>query len=557
MPDTVAGAAVTRAGNEDLQPVGKVVGVPDLADVLRADIGQLRRGFSSPQGRSSRTFRLLAKLLDEKRGHYQMRILYCPPLSLLWSFLPGDGSPASFLHKFYVRQVWRERGVLARLRLLAALLVCPVVALSTMAWVTWLNGAAIKSRTGKGIARQMLEQLYLVAAYDVLPPWYYIFELFDDAKRRRAGEYLHRFETKGGIFRFLKRTPRGASRTPLSDKLRFAARCHEHGLPSVPVLLTAEKGEFVRAGLQGGDPAPRVPEVDLFVKPAGGRGGFGAERWHVEGSGRYSDGNGRVLTTGELLGHIRRQSLVERCVVQPRLVNHPDIADLSNGALSTVRILTIENERGEFEPTHAVLRMAVGSNTTVDNFHAGGIAAKVDLRTGELGRATDIGLRPDRSWCASHPDTHARIQGRVLPFWPETLALASRAHAAFADRVLIGWDVAILEDGPVLIEGNAGADVDIVERTHGEPLGDSRFGELIALHLHRAVEGRRMSSETVGFLRDSPSRRRQKKAAPQGERKGSGNSESNDSQTVRAEALEACPERMSRHDSDKVLEGPK
>ena len=172
-----------------------------------------------------------------------MRILYCPPLSLLWSFLPGDGSPASLLHKFYARAVWRERGPLARLRLLGALLVSPVVAVGMMGWVTWLNGAAIKRRSGKGILRQISEQLYLVVAHDVLPPWYYIFELFEDGKRRRARDYLHRFETKGGIFRFLKRTSR-ANRTPLSDKLLFAARCSDHGLPSVPIFLIAENGEF-------------------------------------------------------------------------------------------------------------------------------------------------------------------------------------------------------------------------------------------------------------------------------------------------------------------------
>ena len=79
-----------------------------------------------------------------------------------------------------------------------------------------------------------------------------------------------------------------------------------------------------------------------------------------------------------------------------------------------------------------------------------------------------------------------------MPFWRETLALTSRAHAAFSDRVLIGWDVAILKDGPVLVEGNAGADVDIVERTHGEPLGDSRLGELIAFHLRAPCDRRRL-----------------------------------------------------------------
>jgi hypothetical protein len=495
VPDVIVHASATRVDGEDPRPVSEVVAVPDLIDVLRADIGQLRRGFSSPQGRSSRTFRLLAKLLDEKRGHYRMRILYCPPLSLLWSFLPGDGSPAAFLHKFYVREVWRERGGLARLRLLAALLLWPVVTLSMMAWVTWLNGSAIKRRTGKGITRQMREQIFLAVAHDVLPPWYYIFELFEDAKRRRAGDYLHRFETKGGIFRFLKRTSI-AARTPLSDKRLFEARCRERGLPTVPVLLIADQGEITGAGRGREDSDIRLPEADLFVKPLGGRGGFGAESWRAESGGQYADGKVHLQTL-ELLAHLRRRSRSECCIVQPRLVNHPDIADLSNGALSTLRILTIENERGEFEPTHAVLRMAVGRNTTVDNFHAGGIAAKVDLRSGELGPATDIGLRPDRGWCASHPDTQARIEGRVVPFWRETLDLVSRAHAAFADRVLIGWDVAILKEGPVLIEGNAGADVDIVERIHGEPLGDSRFGELLAFHLRRAIADRGASRAPV------------------------------------------------------------
>lgn len=124
----------------------------------------------------------------------------------------------------------------------------------------------------------------------------------------------------------------------------------------------------------------------------------------------------------------------------------------------------------------------------VDNFHAGGVAAKVDMRTGTLGRATDVGMRPDIGWRDRHPDTDAQITGRVLPLWAETRELATRAHAAFPDRLLIGWDVAITRDGPMLIEGNSGPDLDIIQRIHGEPLGNTRFGELIALHLRRATE---------------------------------------------------------------------
>src|SRR5207247_1650745 len=146
------------------------------------------------------------------------------------------------------------------------------------------------------------EQLWLAAAHDVLPPWYYIFELFDDAKRRRAGEYLHRFETKGGLLRFVKRNPGGA-RTPLSDKLAFAAWCAPPRIPTAPVLLAARDGEFLPeyGPAEGGDPL--LPEVDLFVKPTKGRGGTGAQRWRWAGDGHYVDAAGTRSTPAQLLAH--------------------------------------------------------------------------------------------------------------------------------------------------------------------------------------------------------------------------------------------------------------
>jgi hypothetical protein len=469
--------------------------IPRVRDLLHADICWLRPAFSTPEARSSRLFRLIAAVLSEKDARHEMRILYCPPLTLLWTFLPGNGSTASELHKFYCHEIWRERGGFARLQLLAGMLLWPIVTVGTMFWFTALNGSAIKRRCGKSIGRQMLAQLQVAALYAVLPPWYYMFELFDDQRRRQASEYLHRFETTGGIFRFLKRVPCGVTRTPLTNKLLFAQHCREHGIPTAPVLLTIEAGETRPELSQLDNSAPRLPDVDLFVKPTGGRGGLGAQRWNCEAPGCYRNAEGTVRTTAELLAYVRDQSELGRCIVQPRMVNHPAIAELSNGALSTVRLMTIENEHGGWEATHAVLRMAVGTNTTVDNFHAGGIAAQVDLQTGMLGSATDVGLRPEMGWRECHPDTGARITGRLVPFWEETVRLAVRAHAAFSDRVVIGWDIAILSDGPIIIEGNTAPDVDILERVCREPLGNSRFGELLVFHLRRALETRRNSTK--------------------------------------------------------------
>lgn len=152
-------------------------------------------------------------------------------------------------------------------------------------------------------------------------------------------------------------------------------------------------------------------------------------------------------------------------------------------------MVTVLDEDGDYEATHAAYRMPNRLDATVDNFHAGGLAAKVDIETGELGPASDIGLHPNSKWHANHPLSGGQIAGRKLPFWQETIDLARRAHAATPGRAVIGWDIAILDDGPVIIEGNGGADLDIIQRSHREPIGDSRLGELLAHHLAALERG--------------------------------------------------------------------
>ena len=97
-------------------------------------------------------------------------------------------------------------------------------------------------------------------------------------------------------------------------------------------------------------------------------------------------------------------------------MNHPDLSDVNNGALATVRVVAARNESGGYEATDAAFRMAIGSNHTVDNFHAGGIASAVDMETGRLGPASNMGLagaprslipRPRLATNCGHPHTHA------------------------------------------------------------------------------------------------------------------------------------------------------
>jgi hypothetical protein len=460
----------------DVPAEGRHEGRVRLKDVLRLDVPRVHGAITGQGVEASPAAKFLLRLLEEHRPRYKTRVLYCPPLPLLWNFGPGDGSPASTIHQAYSRAVWRERGLVGRAGLLCVFLLWPFIVSGMATWLTAVNGGAVRRRTGKGLLRQLGEQFGLAARHGILPPWYYIYDLYEDSNRARAGEYLRRDETKGGLYRLLKEP---SAKRRLFDKRRFAKRCHEEGV-ATPESLALHKGEI--RSLDG--EAPVLPRADLFVKPTRGQGGRSTEVWKFDGEGWSIDGKPR-LTEAELLEHFRAIARKEGFLVQRRLVNHADLVDLSLGVLATVRILTCRDEAGGFEATQAVYRMPKTPLAKVDNIHAGGIAAKIDMATGELGLASDMGLRPDTDWWSSHPHTGVQIQGRKLPYWQETVDLACHAHAAFPKWTVVGWDIAILDGGPVVIEGNSGPDVDLVQRPCRAPLGSSRFGELMAHHLAR------------------------------------------------------------------------
>ncbi|HET8701838.1 MAG TPA: sugar-transfer associated ATP-grasp domain-containing protein [Nitrococcus sp.] len=411
---------------------------------------------------------------------------------IAWARRRDEYTASGFIHKCCSREFWRESSGRTRAAIIAAFALRPLMILLLAAYCSGRNGPQIKRRNGKGILRQFLEQTELAHAHCILPPWYYILEFYDDSKRHRAAEYLNRFETKHFAYRFVRKyrcAPMGAPDTTqfLSNKALFAQRCETYGLAVIPALLVAADNRLSHGF--GGEEATALPRFDLFFKPLTGAGGRGAERWNYEKSGLYRSSDGMRRNEAELLDHLRALSERKRYIVRPRCVNRAEISDLGNGALSTVRVMTCRNECDECEVTTAVFRMAQGETAVVDNFHAGGIVAPVDIHTGVLGYGIDGGkLGGGARRFERHPDTGGRIAGRRLPCWQEVLDLARSAHAkAFADQITVGWDIALTDDGPKLVEGNKGPCVDLLQRPHGSPLGTSRFGELLAFNLKRAM----------------------------------------------------------------------
>jgi hypothetical protein len=408
--------------------------------------------------------------------------LYPPPFLVGWG-LADRSSPAGRVHRLCNDALWPDADFLRSARNLGTIALWPIIAAARAVPEVRHYGAAVQRLTGKSRLRQFLEQVSMAIRYRIAPMYYYVYEFYRRGQWRSAPHYLMRYETKEIAYRLLYPIPTAQfAPAPLKDKMEFARHCGAHGIRHVPVLMLFQDGNRVMAP----DLADCLPEADVFVKRTHGKGGVRSELWRYAGDGTYRDTRGVIGDGPSLIARVIELSRREPFFIQWAMKNHRELLDLSAGALCTVRMLSCRNEAGDYEVTDAAFRMSVSPASPVDNFHAGGIAAAVDVATGRLGRATDLGMGPDFKWHDVHPLTGAQIAGRQLPMWKETVELAVRAHRSFSDYVLVGWDIAVLEDGPCVIEGNRGPDVDIHQRTSLGPIGDGRFGELLAFNLeHR------------------------------------------------------------------------
>lgn len=349
---------------------------------------------------------------------------------------------------------------------------------SLLRFLAWFPkiGPRVRRRFGVGMWRQFRDLCVVAFRHGLDAQVYYMFELYRREHRRRASGYLTRYELKNGLYKALTlQVPKRRHRIMLGDKLGVYRICEQHGIPTVPVLIYAEDGN-----LQHLSEHPAGLEQDLFIKPRQSKGSRGAEFLrHVDG--QYIRETGETLDGEGLIAFIAQRSKEAPILVQPRIGNHPGLADLADTALMRIRVITCLNGTGEPVITHAVLsnlcKLELNWPTDIE------LGAAIDLESGELGMMTGDKADMWLDWWEDHPVTHTRVLGRIVPCWSEVRSISLAAHAACKDRLLIGWDIAIGPDGAVLLEGNSYPDVDFLQRSHQCAIGDSPLGPLLYARL--------------------------------------------------------------------------
>ena len=333
--------------------------------------------------------------------------------------------------------------------------------------------AAVRKIYGLGRARMAAEIARLAAGPgNITPAEYFIYRLFDPAL---SSEEKSRFLGKRLQYPLHIRCMDARWQAIANDKLVFYGFMSSLGLP-VPKLL----GLYHPTRSASTDTATlRSPEElrlflrslsrPAFAKPVDGTYSLGC--FAVEGVDASSEtlclAFGQTASLAELARYMEQRR--HGYMVQERLRPHAEMARIVGPALSTIRMLVFLSATGP-RLVRALWKIPRGQNVA-DNYWRGNLLGALDAETGEVLRAvSNVGV--DQQQHQVHPDTGATLLGWVVPEWFEAKQLCLKAAANLPGLRTQSWDIAIAEQGPVLIEVNAGGDLNLPQIAHGRGLLD-------------------------------------------------------------------------------------
>lgn len=137
-------------------------------------------------------------------------------------------------------------------------------------------------------------------------------------------------------------------------------------------------------------------------------------------------------------------------VVEEYIENHHHIKEVYPKSLNTMRMITLIGDDGK--PYLFFAAQKFGVNGRYIDVH--GIHAPIDLETGKINFPFHSGNTDTDLIYTKHPDTGYDLTDYEVPYFQEAKEMILRAAMKVPEMRYIGWDVAVTEHGPIIIEGN-------------------------------------------------------------------------------------------------------
>lgn len=167
-------------------------------------------------------------------------------------------------------------------------------------------------------------------------------------------------------------------------------------------------------------------------------------------SGTHGDSMEKIVVRdfkGDLYNYLYNKNLV---LVEEVVIQCSEMNKLYPYAINTVRIITV-NRYDNKQLVVAAYQRIGNHGYIVDNYNGGGMVVPINEKTGVIEYPAVDKLK---NIYYKHPMTNTDIVGFKVPKYKEAVKLALKASKVVKEIRYVGWDIAITDKGPVIIEGN-------------------------------------------------------------------------------------------------------
>ncbi len=178
----------------------------------------------------------------------------------------------------------------------------------------------------------------------------------------------------------------------------------------------------------------------IFIRPPSDYGGKDCFKININNYREALKQYYTVLTNGNFV--------YTKVIEQHSLINQ-----IHSKSINTLRIVTLITSYGTTEIVSAFMRFGVG-DSVVDNASSGGFFVGINLEQGTLKAIGHYLPEYGGKQIHQHPNSNFKFDGFKIPYFKEARDIVIKAREFIPNR-LIGWDVAITPNGPVIIESNA------------------------------------------------------------------------------------------------------
>lgn len=205
-------------------------------------------------------------------------------------------------------------------------------------------------------------------------------------------------------------------------------------------------------------------QKNVFIKPLSSYGGKGCYKINKDNLKEDIQNCGGFIINND-------------CIHEEVIVQHPKINKIHSKSINTLRIITYIDTKGKIHIPSMFMRFGI-NDSFVDNAAAGGLFIGVNMEKGTLMQTAHQEIQFGGKELESHPNSNYTFENFEIPYFIEACELAIKAVTYLPDR-FIGWDIAISEESPIIIEANEHPDLLLSDIACGGSLKIPLFKKIV------------------------------------------------------------------------------